>query len=36
MCPGEVGMGTEDTMSIVDWDESLEKPNRGNFSSLTG
>jgi hypothetical protein len=29
-------MGTEDTMSIVNWDESLEKPNGGDFSSLTG
>jgi hypothetical protein len=29
-------MGTENTVGIVDWDKSLEKPNGGNFSSLTG
>ena len=34
--PSEVGMGTENTMGIVDWDKSLEKPNGGNFSSLKG
>ena len=36
MGPGEMGMGTENTMSIVNWDKSIEKPNGGDFSSLTG
>jgi hypothetical protein len=36
MGPGEVGVGTEDTMGIVDWDESLEEPSRGDFFSLMG
>jgi hypothetical protein len=31
-----MGMGTENTMSIMNWDKSLEKPNGGDFSSLTG
>jgi hypothetical protein len=36
MGPGEVGVGTKNTMGIVDWDESLEEPSRGDFFSLMG
>jgi hypothetical protein len=34
--PGEVGVSTKNTMGIVDWDESLEEPSRGDFFSLMG
>jgi hypothetical protein len=34
--PSEVGMGTKNTMGIVDWDKSLEEPNGADFSSLKG
>ena len=34
--PGEVDMSTKNTMGIVDWDESLEEPSRGDFFSLMG
>ena len=32
--PSEVGMGTKDTMGIMDWDKALEEPSRGDFLPL--
>jgi hypothetical protein len=34
--PGEVGVGTKNTMGIVNWDETLEESSRGDFFSLMG